>query len=251
MDHLYILDTTRPSGVIGHFASQYSPDANPVGTVADRTRDVPRTVRHNFSTFLPRQATKEEKHGLLSPNIKISYSYSSSSRLSPGTGSRGQQTQQRTPRRPSPQTPPPACTPGEPRLPRPAERHSSLQQCPGRPLDLLPVGDVPGTTSEEGVQEANSQDRCPSHLKLAPLDVEEQGCNSEPLPNAELLTIWISKFMAIGEGRNVDSPTGKSSELRFRLSSLFHHNGNRHSAPLLRQPATDPSVDLPLHASSS
>ncbi|MEQ2281809.1 hypothetical protein AMECASPLE_034177 [Ameca splendens] len=58
-----------------------------------------------------------------------------------------------TPRRPSPQTPPPA-PPGEAQgVPRPAERHS-LSSVPWASSQW----DVPGTPPEEGVQEASGID---------------------------------------------------------------------------------------------
>ncbi|MEQ2274184.1 hypothetical protein XENORESO_015637 [Xenotaenia resolanae] len=54
-----------------------------------------------------------------------------------------------TPRRPSPQTPPPAPPGGAQGVPRPAERHS-----PSSIPWASSQWDVPGTPPEEGVQEA-------------------------------------------------------------------------------------------------
>ncbi|KAK5612504.1 hypothetical protein CRENBAI_012807, partial [Crenichthys baileyi] len=74
-----------------------------------------------------------------------------------------------TPRRPSPQTPPPAPPGGAQGVPRPAERHS-----PSSVSWAIPWAssrwDVPGTPSEEGVQEASG------------IDARATSTGSEPLP---------------------------------------------------------------------
>ncbi|MED6246969.1 hypothetical protein ATANTOWER_027120 [Ataeniobius toweri] len=70
-----------------------------------------------------------------------------------GTGSRGQQTQQRHPDVPLPQTPLPAPPGGAQGVPRPAERHSPSSVSWAVPW-ASSRWDVPGTPPEEGVQEA-------------------------------------------------------------------------------------------------
>ncbi|MEQ2218505.1 hypothetical protein XENOCAPTIV_004102 [Xenoophorus captivus] len=98
----------------------------------------------------------------------------------------------------------------------------------------------------------------PESPQLAPLDVEEQRLYSEPLPDgraphpiskgvpghpteeAHFSRLYPgsrghdSKFMAIGEGRNVDRPVNR--ELRFSAQLSVHHNGPGTVPPLLRQP---------------
>ncbi|MED6287781.1 hypothetical protein CHARACLAT_019721 [Characodon lateralis] len=54
------------------------------------------------------------------------------------------------------------------------------------------------------------------------------------------------KFMAIGEGRNVDRLVNR--ELRFSAQLSLHHNGPAHHLPYC-DGFTDPFVDLPLHSS--
>ncbi|MED6262632.1 hypothetical protein ATANTOWER_023101 [Ataeniobius toweri] len=83
------------------------------------------------------------------------YSYSSSS-ASSGTGSQGQQTQQ-TPRRPSPQTPPPGPLGVIQGIPRPVERHGLSSVSWAIPW-ASSRWDMPGTSSEGGVQQASAID---------------------------------------------------------------------------------------------
>ncbi|MEQ2232909.1 hypothetical protein ILYODFUR_016342 [Ilyodon furcidens] len=87
--------------------------------------------------------------------IERLYSYLSSSAY-PGSG-RGAADSAETPRRPSPQTPPPAPPGGVQGIPRPAERHS-----PSGVSWAVPWAssrwDVPGSPPEEGVQEASGID---------------------------------------------------------------------------------------------
>ncbi|MED6259023.1 hypothetical protein ATANTOWER_015794 [Ataeniobius toweri] len=77
----------------------------------------------------------------------------------PGLGPKGSRLRKHpeTPRRPSPQTTPPA-PPGEAQgVPRPAERHSPSSVSWGVPW-ASSRWDVPGTPPEEGIQEAFNTD---------------------------------------------------------------------------------------------
>ena len=103
-----------------------------------------------------------------------------------------------TPRLPSPWTLPPALPGGSQRVPRPAERHSHSS-----------LGSPPcGTCQENFLREASwgHPKQMPEPPQLAPLDVEKQRLYSELLPGDRGPHPFGHgpKFMAIGEGRNVD-----------------------------------------------
>ncbi|MEQ2287007.1 hypothetical protein AMECASPLE_008119 [Ameca splendens] len=129
-----------------------------------------------------------------------------------------------TPRCPSPQTPPPAPPGGAEGASRPAERHS------------------PG-----GIRY-----RCPSHLNWLLSMWRSSGSTPSPSQMAELLILSLRKeahfshlyleprsfghdpkFMAIGEGRNVDRPVNR--ELRFS-AQLSSPQRSGTALPLLQQP---------------
>ncbi|MEQ2190311.1 hypothetical protein GOODEAATRI_034443 [Goodea atripinnis] len=112
----------------------------------------------------------------------------------------------------------------------------------------------------------------PESTQLAPLDVEEQRLYSEPLQDsraphpiskgasghpteeAHFSRLYPGsnsfghdpKFMAIGEGGNVDQLV--NHELRFSAQLSLHHNGPA-QYPHYCGSRTDPSVDFPLHSS--
>ncbi|MED6270604.1 hypothetical protein CHARACLAT_012099 [Characodon lateralis] len=172
-----------------------------------------------------------------------SSSFSSSS-ASSRTGSRGQQIQQRPP---------------DQGVPGPAERH--------RPSSVSWASsqwDMPGTPPEEGIRETSGIDaqatstgssRCGGAAALlrAPHPISK-GVPGQPTEEAHFHRLYPGsrsfghdpKFMAIGEGRNVDRPVNR--ELRFSAQLSLHHNGPA-QRPHYCGSRTDPSVDLPLHSS--
>ncbi|MEQ2246181.1 hypothetical protein ILYODFUR_035603 [Ilyodon furcidens] len=109
----------------------------------------------------------------------------------------------------------------------------------------------------------------PDPPQLTPLNVKQQRLCSEILPDgraphpiskgvpglpvedAHFSPLWPesrsfnhdTKFMAIGEGRNIDRPVNRELCVSAWLS--FHHNSSVHRPHYCRG-CTDPSVDLPL-----
>ncbi|MED6241711.1 hypothetical protein ATANTOWER_024873 [Ataeniobius toweri] len=126
--------------------------------------------------------------------ISYSYSYSSSSTLS-GTGSRGQQTQERHPDVPLPRhllqllREEPKAFPGQPRdIVPPA--------CPGPSprMSLLPVGRAWNTS--RGRHPGGIRYRCPSHLNWLLSMWRSNGSTPSPSWMAELLTLSLKECPA-------------------------------------------------------
>ncbi|MEQ2243855.1 hypothetical protein ILYODFUR_011108, partial [Ilyodon furcidens] len=114
-----------------------------------------------------------------------------------------------------------------------------------------------------GLQEASSLDaratssgssRCGGAAALlrAPHPISK-GVPSHPMKEAHFSRLYPGshsfghdpKFMAIGEGRNIDRPINR--ELRFLAQLSLHHNALAQHLQY-RGCRTDPSVDLPLHS---
>ncbi|MED6262006.1 hypothetical protein ATANTOWER_013228 [Ataeniobius toweri] len=102
-----------------------------------------------------------------------------------------------TPRRPSPQTPPPAPPGGAQGVPRPAERHSpsSMSWAVSWAVPCASSRwDMPGTPPEEGIQEAYGI--CPSHLNWLLSMWRSSGSTPSSSRMSKLLTLSLGECPA-------------------------------------------------------